>query len=92
MQTIKNNQSLFDITLQEYGDIRAVFELALLNDISWTDILFTGMNLEVPISKFSNQTIKDYYARENIELATFNCENQETSIMELILMGVLPLI
>lgn len=92
MQTIKNNQSLFDIALQEYGDVRTVFDLALFNDISCTDILFTGMDVELPISEFINKKTKDYYTREHIELATFTGENQEISIIELILTGVLPLI
>ena len=46
--TVLNNQSLWDISVQEYGSVEAVFELAMANDMGVTDLLTAGQELVLP--------------------------------------------
>ncbi len=70
--TVLNNQSLFDISVQEYGTIEGVFEIALANGLSVTDKLTVGQKLKIPeIDPALIQTeIVDYYRRNDIHPAT----------------------
>jgi len=73
---ILNNQTLLDIAIQEYGTIESVFELAMANNLSITDMLSAGQKLVlpevsiigVPISK--NVEILNYYKKNDIHPAT----------------------
>lgn len=44
--TAIQKQSIIDISIQETGTIESAFEFALINEISLTDILESGMNLK----------------------------------------------
>lgn len=55
--TVKHNQRLIDIALQELGDTERVFELAQLNGISITDELQPGTVLQVPTADNSKTGI-----------------------------------
>lgn len=44
--TAIQKQSIIDISIQETGTIESAFEFALINEISVTDILESGMNLK----------------------------------------------
>ena len=46
--TVLNNQSLWDISIQEYGTVEAVFELAMANGMGVTDRLTAGQELVLP--------------------------------------------
>lgn len=65
-----HNQNLLDIAIQEYGDVRAVFDLALVNDISITELLSPGQELLLPESQFVDGDILAYYKANNIKPAT----------------------
>jgi len=91
--TVLNNQSLFDISVQEYGTIEAVFELAQANDISVTANLVAGQRLVVPgVDKGLLQPdIVDYYKRNDIhpvsgnyDLSLFTFEQQNFDDMRLL--------
>jgi len=66
---IKENQTLFDIALIHYGDANTAFAIARKNNISITDILAVGTEIELPeVNK--NKAVVDFYANNNIEPAT----------------------
>ena len=46
--TVRPNQSLFDIAIQEYGRAEAAFAVAKENDLSITEDLTTGQILNLP--------------------------------------------
>lgn len=56
-------QSLLDISIQEYGDLSGVFLLAIQNDISPTDDLRGGQELERPDVTVDREM--ERYCRDN---------------------------
>ncbi|WP_269222000.1 hypothetical protein [Flavobacterium sp. IMCC34518] len=67
---VQENQSLFDIAVQEDGSVLAVFEWALANGLSITDILEPGHKLTVPKSNFNNIDVANYFKGRNHKIAT----------------------
>lgn len=62
---VKHGQSLFDIAVQELGNASYAMDVALLNNISVTDALVPGSNIDLPqieIAGFENKVVK--YFRE----------------------------
>ncbi len=80
--TALNNQSLFDIAIQEYGTIEAVFDLAMANGLSVTDTLTAGQVLNVPEvdPAVVQPEIVDYYRRHGIRPATGETEVADTPV------------
>ncbi|MGC1471553.1 MAG: hypothetical protein WA775_03080 [Psychroserpens sp.] len=68
--TIKSDQTQLDVTVQSYGNIEALFDLLLGNDISFTETLSVGNNLRLLESPKENIKISTYYAENNIIPAT----------------------
>ena len=67
---VLNGQSLFDIALQEFGTVEAVFDIALLNELSVTDSLDAGTELSLPSSTDTDELILKHYKKNNIKPAT----------------------
>ncbi|MFD2566070.1 hypothetical protein [Pseudotenacibaculum haliotis] len=65
-----HSQNLLDISTQESGSIEAVFDHALLNDLSITDQLEVGSSLEAAQSEHANSDITAYYKQRIIKPAT----------------------
>ena len=72
-----NNQSLFDIAIQEYGTIEAVFDLAMANNLGITYLLTAGQVLVIPSVSIitgkpviTNTEILGYYKKNDIKPAT----------------------
>lgn len=74
MTKIGNNQSLFDIALQEFGSIEAIFNIIqdnqnLFNGI--TDNVNIGDEINIrAISDKENKTVKNYYKINKLKPAT----------------------
>ena len=67
--TVKNNQTLADIAIQEYGTIEGVFLLAQANDISPTELLKTGQQLTRPDAVL-NKEMENYCRKNGVSPAT----------------------
>lgn len=65
---VKARQTVMDIALQECGSAEATFEICRLNDISISDTIEPGTELELPA--VSNQKVVEYYRFNGIEPAT----------------------
>lgn len=65
---VLDNQSLFDIAIQECGGIEAMFSIAELNELAITDALTPGREMLVP--EFMNKQIANYYRLKNLKPAT----------------------
>ena len=76
MKSIKAHarQTLFDISIQEFGSVEAAFEI-LQNNPALEGItvdLPEGMILQIPdISEFTNTAIRDYLADEKIATGNY---------------------
>ena len=66
---VQAGQTLLDIAVQEYGTIEAVFMLAKANDMSITDSLQAGQQIEIP-EKVYNSELADYCRRNSVCPAT----------------------
>lgn len=68
--TIKHNQSLLDLSIQSYGTIAAIIEMAALNDVSISDELIEGSALK--LSEFENERVDiiDFYNKNQIKPVT----------------------
>jgi LysM repeat protein len=77
---VRNNQSLWDIAIQEYGTVEAVFDLAMANGLGITDILTAGQVLNVPESEYVNAEVVAYYRKNDLHPATGETNITETAI------------
>jgi hypothetical protein len=68
--TAIENQSLFDIAIQEEGSVLAVFDWAIQNGLSITDELAPGQQLIPAGSQFKNFDVANYYKGKNQMIAT----------------------
>lgn len=66
---VLDSQSLWDIALQESGDVTQVFEMAESEGISLTDELPVGQEIEIPVEP-GNRALADYYSVNGIRPAT----------------------
>lgn len=68
MITVTSQQSTLDLALQYCGSLEAAFDLALLNNVSITDDLSGGQQLDVPAAL--SKDVTKYYAVNDIRPAT----------------------
>lgn len=66
---VRHRQSLADIAIQVYGDIRAVIDIATANRISITDDIEAGTELECPDVVY-DQYLQEYVRKNNLKPAT----------------------
>lgn len=66
---VKARQTLADIAIQEYGDLRAVVVIAAENDLSVTDDIKPGIVLKCPEIIY-NRYLQRYVSVNNISPAT----------------------
>ena len=88
---VLHNQNLFDIAIERQGDVRSVFDLALENELSVTDVLLAGMALDVADTPYKNIDIADYYQRRKQQIATADT-NSATTVNMYVFPQLLPLI
>ena len=77
---VRNNQSLFDIAIQEYGTVESVFDLAMANGLGITGILTAGQVLKAPESEYINAEVVAYYKKNDLHPATGETNITETTI------------
>lgn len=67
---VLQNQTLFDIAIQYYGKTEAVFDIALLNNIGITDVLYAGLELLLPDIDYGFKEVVTYLKNEKVIPAT----------------------
>ena len=65
-----DRQSIFDIAIQEFGGIEAVLDMAELNDLSITDDLITGDELNLFGINITDKVLQEYYSVNKLLPAT----------------------
>jgi hypothetical protein len=68
--TVVNNQCLADVAVQVYGSAEAVFTLANENNLSVTDLLTAGQQLDFSSENIVNKRVADYYKANNVHPVT----------------------
>lgn len=68
MEKVVVKQSLLDIAIQCCGSVEAVFDIAVLNDLSITDELIVGQTIQC--NKITDVNIANYYRNRNLKPAT----------------------
>lgn len=76
MLTVLNRQSLFDLAIQFFGDVRASFDLAEANGLSITDQVAPGQKLVVPETLYKEEDVQRYYESKGILPATASTEKE----------------
>jgi hypothetical protein len=72
---VESGQDIFDMTLQEYGNIQAVFLLLNRNDLDIETTLSMGQSLvfeKIPSIKIQDANVMDYYRRYTLRV---NCHD-----------------
>lgn len=67
--TVKAGQTLADIAIQEYGELSAIVDIALMNELSVTAEPPAGTVLYLP-NKIYNKQMADYCRRNDVKPAT----------------------
>jgi hypothetical protein len=71
-----HNQTLLDIAIRHCGNVEAVPDIAVLNNISITDDLVPGQPIELPFKDYGNQEVIDYFSVNKIDPATALTDEQ----------------
>lgn len=75
---VLQRQSIADIAIQVYGDIRGALEIAIANNMSVTTVLEAGTEIDCPDTTFSPY-IQEYVKRNRISPATELSDQDEVS-------------
>lgn len=67
---IRPHQSFLDIAIQEHGNLKAVIDLAVLNEVSITDPLINGDQLEISSPITASIEIVAFFKKHKINPAT----------------------
>lgn len=67
---IKQNQSVFDLATQNYGDVRSAIDLCIKNDFSLTQELQAGSEYEETETLYKNEIVEEFFFNKETELAT----------------------
>ena len=65
---VKDNQNMYDIVVQEFGDIEKLFVFLNDNTLSLGDFLSSGQEVIINNEREGNETIKEYFLNNNIKL------------------------
>lgn len=70
---VMHNQNLFDLAVQLQGNVCSVFEIAIENNISISDALQPGVQLELKKNTLEyNEDVSKYFFKKNQLIATDN--------------------
>ena len=62
-KTVQQGQNIFDVTLQYYGDIEALFDFLNDNDFDTSTKLSGGLNVEITETNIKNRIIVNEFSK-----------------------------
>lgn len=90
-RSVLQGQSLLDISLECFGTIEAVFDIARLNNKSITQRLEPGEVLNLPAKDYGYKEIVNYYRQNKIQPATAHSTSSSANLLnDFLLPQVLP--
>lgn len=75
--TVKHQQSLFDIAIEQTGSIESVMDIAELNNLSITQVLYEGQELIIDTEWLLKPAVKQQIEKQGLVLATAPKEDIE---------------
>lgn len=72
-------QSLFDLSIEYYGSVSAVFDIALANKMEITAVLIPGQEILLPAIEAKNKEVLQYFRSKGQHLATDNNLHDQSS-------------
>lgn len=70
MALVKHNQSVLDIAVQHFGTLESLLALAYANNLSPTDELVSGGQLELPEYSNGQDAVVGFYQKNQVKPAT----------------------
>ncbi len=67
---VLSHQNLLDIAVQNFGNAKAAFDLALKNGLSLSEDLIPGQVLQLPESLYKDTDVAGYYRDKKLQPAT----------------------
>lgn len=77
---VKQNQSMFDLSAQIFGDIRSVVDLAIQNNVSITQELEPGTEISLPNTVYVNEIVSSFFFNNSYELATSSTKSPTSGL------------
>ena len=87
---VLHNQTIFDIAIQYFGTVDAAFDIAMLNNISITDVLPISLELSLPETDYGFNEVVSYYKSNKVAPAT--ADQDSYLISDYIFSQTLPII
>lgn len=72
--TVLHNQTLLDIAIQESGSADNWLEIAMLNNLTPTDLIIPGASIEIPTDITINTGIVNFLSTKGTKTATANTD------------------
>ena len=72
MSDVMKGQNLHDIAIQELGTADAAFDMAIINDISVTDLLNPEEGVIIPDNSIRDPKTANFYSTKGLNPATEN--------------------
>lgn len=63
---VKSRQTVFDVTIQEFGTLEKLRDVVLANDLNFNDFLEQGTVLQIDSTGKGNEDVKDFYRLNGI--------------------------
>jgi len=77
---ISDGQNIWDITLQEFGDLEKVMTLLTDNDLNFNFKLKSNQNITINNSNVGNDNIKNFYKFSGLKLSNDQTEAMPPNI------------
>lgn len=74
---VRHKQSFFDIAIQENGNLLDIINMAIINELSITDVLFVNSEVQHTLAITASTELVAYYKKNNIHPATALTEEAE---------------
>jgi hypothetical protein len=65
------NQTIFDLAVEQTGSVLSIFEIALASGRSITDDLAPGEQVFIPDTRYYIKDIVEYFKGKNYKIATY---------------------
>lgn len=69
--SVIENQTFFDLAVEQTGSVLSIFEMALANDKSITDDITASEEVIIPETKFFLKDMVEYFKAKNHNMATY---------------------
>lgn len=77
-----SHQTLFDLAIEYYGSIAAVFDLAVANGLAVSADISSGTTVVLPNATAANGEVVSYFAGKGQHIATGGFSSEDSSLQQ----------